>query len=209
MRPTLEIDTAGPRKRGRRLHVRGDDGDVVWERTTSAAVVKAAGLSQGMPADVPVFEAAIDAGERSICSERAAALLAYRPRSVREMRDRLTEDGYPAAIVSEVVDRFVQMGYLDDAQYAEMYARSKMASGWGYRKIREGLGRKGVDEHVIERIGEEYFDDEGERERAREMIGRFDLTDPRDRDRALRRLVSKGFAPDIAFSVIRSSGHDG
>ena len=47
--------------------------------------------------------------------EAAAAFLAVRPRSVGEMRRRLRHLGYPAALVTdEVVERLIELGYLDD-----------------------------------------------------------------------------------------------
>jgi len=53
-----------------------------------------------------------------VVMEAAAAFLAVRPRSVAETRRRLRHLGYRHELVDSVVERLVEMGYLDDAEFA-------------------------------------------------------------------------------------------
>lgn len=199
-------NAAGSHARSRRLRLLDATGEVSWERITSVAVVKATGLEAGRVFnDSSSLDAAIDADEERLCNERALVLLAYRSRSIAEMYERLTEDGYPADLVDRAVTRLVDIGYLDDAEFAAQFVRSKQASGWGFRKIRDGLARKGIAEDAIEDLREESFSTDDEVERARRLIARLDLNDRKGRDRAIRRLLSKGFPPDIAISAVRSA----
>ena len=187
------------------MRIRDASGEVVLERTTSVATLKIAGIDDesGTVADPLEVTRAIDAAEPQAVNERAITLLAYRSRSVAEMYERLKEDGYPLSRISDVVDRLVGIGYLDDTEYAHQFARSKAASGWGFRKVRDGLARKGVSEEIVDSVRDEYFSGDDERERAGEIIARFDVGDRKQRDRAIRRLISKGFSPDVAFGVVR------
>lgn len=181
-------------------------GEVVWERTTSAAVVKATGFESGREfRDSSSLDATVDADEGRICNERALVLLAYRPRSIVEMRERLSDDGYPVDLVNRAVTRLVEIGYLDDSEFAAQFIRSKKASGWGFRKIRDGLARKGITDEIIEELRDDSFAAEDEVERAQRLIERLDLSERKGRDRAIRRLLSKGFSPDIAITAVRSA----
>ncbi|MDQ3938771.1 MAG: RecX family transcriptional regulator [Chloroflexota bacterium] len=57
--------------------------------------------------------------------EAAAALLATRQRSVAETRRRLRHLGYQHALVEDVLQRLVDMGYLDDEVFARTWVESR------------------------------------------------------------------------------------
>jgi regulatory protein len=80
-----------------------------------------------------------------------AALLASRPLSVADMRDKLRGQGYPAALVDTVVGRLVELGYLDDARYAAAWVASRDRSRpRGTSALRRELSRKGIEPTIIE-----------------------------------------------------------
>src|SRR5437588_719908 len=61
--------------------------------------------------------------------QRAAKLLAAKPRSVAELRERLLQGrGATKVIVESVIQRLSEYGYLDDARFAQSYALSRTAS---------------------------------------------------------------------------------
>ena len=57
--------------------------------------------------------------------DAAAAFLAVRPRSVGETRKRLHQLGYPQGLVDEVLERFAEVGYLDDEAFARAWVESR------------------------------------------------------------------------------------
>lgn len=57
--------------------------------------------------------------------EAAAAFLAVRSRSVDETRKRLIHLGYPPAIVEQVLERLIEIGYLDDLGFARAWVESR------------------------------------------------------------------------------------
>jgi SOS response regulatory protein OraA/RecX len=58
---------------------------------------------------------------------RAVKLIAAKPRSVTELRERLLEKSWTNHdIVTGVIDRLKEYGYLDDAQFARDVALSKL-----------------------------------------------------------------------------------
>ncbi|HWL40026.1 MAG TPA: regulatory protein RecX [Gemmatimonadaceae bacterium] len=75
----------------------------------------------------------------------ALNLLAARPYSSRSLHRKLIQKQYPAADADDAIRRLVDSGILDDAKYAEQYARSKMqATGASKRRLQQELYRKGI-----------------------------------------------------------------
>ena len=78
---------------------------------------------------------------------RAAKLLAARPRSVEELRERLLEGrGATKAIVESVIQRLSEYGYLDDARFAQSYASLRVQQRpIGRQRLQRDLWLKKID----------------------------------------------------------------
>lgn len=77
--------------------------------------------------------------------QRALRRLARRDHSVTELRCALEERGHEPAEVEAALERLRGERYLDDASFAERFARSRLAHhGQGRALIRQGLRRRGV-----------------------------------------------------------------
>jgi regulatory protein len=88
--------------------------------------------------------------EPDVVMEAAAAFLAVRPRSVAETRRRLAHLGYPAALCDQVVERLLELGYLDDAVLARAWVESRdRARPRGSATLRRELRQKGVPDDTI------------------------------------------------------------
>ncbi len=150
--------------------VRVGEGDVV-----------SLGLYAGKELTGAEGEALCAAGERSRLMERAVELLAQRPMSRKELLDRLCapprpkrgkypydklDDGPDPALLQarrealreraeEVADRLTELGLLNDEEYARMVARHYAAKGYGPRKLRDELYRRGVPRELWEDALEE------------------------------------------------------
>ncbi len=126
------------------------------------------------------------AGERSKLMERAVGLLSQRPMSRKELLDKLCapprqkREKYPYDKLDDipdrsvlqarrealreqaeaVADRLTELGLLNDREYAGMVARHYAAKGYGPRKIRDELYRRGVPREYWEDAVEEREPDE-------------------------------------------------
>lgn len=88
--------------------------------------------------------------------DAAAAFLSVRPRSIAETRRRLRHLGYPHALVDGVVERLIEMNYLDDAAFARAWVQSRdRARPRGETALRRELALKGVAREVIDDVLEE------------------------------------------------------
>ncbi len=203
----VRIETAGPDRRARRLCF----SDGAEPRTTAAAVVRALGLEPGVAIEPGTLEATLAEAELPCARDRALNYLGYRDRSRAEVAKRLVNDGYPSPIVAAVLDRLAELELLDDARFAAGWVRARSATGFGPRRIARELRERGVDDTVAsEALEAESATDE--LDRAITALGSRRVRVAADRDRLLRRLVSRGFSFAVAREAVArvsETGEDG
>ena len=147
--------------------------------------------------------------------DAAARYLEARPRSVDEVRRRLTAAGYRTELVETTIGRLVSVGYLDDEAFARAWVESRdRAHPRGELALRRELRLKGVEQSVIETVLDErrMSSDDGEptdpdAAAARQLLSRHEralmrVSDlRRRRQRAYAMLARNGFAPDVCAAV--------
>jgi regulatory protein len=83
--------------------------------------------------------------------QRALRRLARRDHSVAELRRALLARGHDEEDVEAAIDRLRRERYVDDAGFAERFARSRMANeGHGRLRIRQDLRLRGVERRTVE-----------------------------------------------------------
>ena len=79
----------------------------------------------------------------------ALNLLSARPYATRALHRKLIQKQYSAADADDAIRRLVDNGLLNDAKYAEQYARSKiLGTGASKRRLQQDLFRKGIKDDV-------------------------------------------------------------
>ncbi len=144
--------------------------------------------------------------------EYAFNLIAYRPRSRHEIRDRLLGRGCAAPLAENLVDELTTRGYLDDRQYACQFVSERLIfRPAGRRYFLFHLEKRGVDRELAEDVLGELLPAERELEAAINAVSGLALDDDKSRLRAYRRLLGRGFAPDLSWRVIqqRDQGEEG
>ena len=83
---------------------------------------------------------------------RAVKLLAAKPRSVLELRERLLEKRWTnEEIVDAVLEKLKEYKYLDDQQFARDLAVSKLRQKpQGKRRLQQTMSQKKLDKEVVE-----------------------------------------------------------
>jgi regulatory protein len=142
--------------------------------------------------------------------ERARALawrsLNRRDRTVDEVGGMLLGKRVEPAVADQVVTELIELGYLDDARYAQRFAEDRRRlDGWGSERIARRLRELGVDrEHLDAALAAQ--DPEEEMAAALELLRRRCPAPPAtraERDRALGILVRRGYPPELAFDALR------
>ena len=109
-----------------------------------------------------------------------------------------------------MLDRFAQVGLIDDRALAESFVDSRHRdAGLGRRALTQKLRRRGVQDQVIE-SAVSVVDAESELATARDLVGRklrsVSALDPQVQARRLvGMLARKGYPPGLAYRVVRES----
>ena len=130
------------------------------------------------------------------------------PRTRAELREDLLKRNIPSDVADRVLDRFVEVGLIDDAQYARLWVESRHRSrGMARSVLRQELRTKGIDdEDAADALA--VLDDDAERARARALALAKDRSLARhDQATRTRRLVSmlvrRGYRAGMAHAVVR------
>lgn len=134
--------------------------------------------------------------------------LSGQPRTRAELADLLAEREIPEDVAEEVLDRFTEVGLIDDAAFANAWVESRhRGRGLGKRALAQELRRRGVDDQLA-RDALDELDSDQEEETARALVRRK-LPSMRSLDRqvAMRRLLGmlarKGYPGGLAMTVIK------
>ena len=89
-------------------------------------------------------EALTASARRSLWKEKALDLLTRKPQSRKELERKLKEWGAGEADAAALCGRMEELGYLNDASYAAQVVRYYSAKGFGEKKLRDELYRRGI-----------------------------------------------------------------
>ncbi|QZT32957.1 RecX family transcriptional regulator [Caldalkalibacillus thermarum TA2.A1] len=122
-------------------------------------------------------------------------LLSYRPRTTFEMRSYLQQKGFDQELIEEVVQKWINEGYLDDEAFAWQWIEERVKTKHkGRYLLRQELIEKGIEESVIQRALEQ-MDQEAEYEAcftlAKKRAKKYDSSDPKLRKYKLFTYLSR------------------
>ena len=169
-------------------------------------------------APVDVEQEGPDADPESVARKILLDQLTGRARSRKELSDKLASRNVPGEVATALLDRFEEVGLVDDGAFARTWVTQRLETkGLSRRVLAQELRRKGVDDEVAREALDEV-DPAAETEAAHELVRRKLRSVARFDDQvATRRLVAmlarKGYAPGLAFTVVREelrrAGRDG
>ena len=140
---------------------------------------------------------------RDICLR----LLAAMPRPRAKLAEALRRREIPDDVATEVLDRLVELRYLDDAAYAQGYVRAKHRDrALGRSGLRQELRRQGLGAEDIA-AAVEQVDDDDERRRAEEWVAKklssaLQAGPETAKRRLLGQLARRGYPFEVAFAVV-------
>ncbi len=143
------------------------------------------------------------------CESALINFLQYRMRAEKEIVHKLKTKGYKSEIISELITRYKNFGYIDDITFAESYLLDLISHHpQGKYSIINKLRTKGVNQELINEVIEKHLTNETEKELAERSLNsqryRFEKLSPSERkNKALAFLQRKGFSSKIAFEAIK------
>jgi regulatory protein len=173
----------------------------------------------GPRAELPPDEVALgpDADQEAVARKILLDQLTGSARSRSELSVKLAKKGVPDAVAERLLDRFEEVGLVDDQAFARAWVQSRQpGKGLARRALAQELRRKGVDDEVA-RTALDEVDPEDEVQAARALVRRkLRTVGQLERDTAVRRLTGmlarKGYPAGVCFRVVREEladlGHD-
>ncbi len=133
---------------------------------------------------------------------KALRMLDRRDYSRAELVKKLVEKGEPREDAEAVVSRLAELGVVDDRRYAALVVRQYAGKGYGERRVREELTRRGVPRELLEEALAEMpaQDDAVLTLLRRKLGGSFDRADVK---RATDSLARKGYGWDEIASALQ------
>ncbi|MDI3311765.1 MAG: RecX family transcriptional regulator [Thermoanaerobacterium sp.] len=80
----------------------------------------------------------------------AIRILSYTMKTKKEIYEKLRLKGYSSSIIDDVINKLVDLHYIDDEYYAEIYVKEKKERLFSKYRIYNELIRKGIEPSVIE-----------------------------------------------------------
>jgi regulatory protein len=147
---------------------------------------------------------------RAKAFERALKSISVRERTESEVDEFLRRRGYERDVIKDVIRALRDERLVDDAGYARRFAEDRrLLDQWGTERIARDLQRRGVERELIEQALA-GIDAEDELGTAVELLDRrfpMPFDGDRERDKAWRMLVRRGYEPELAYSAVRRHEH--
>jgi regulatory protein len=182
-------------------------------RVSETFLVKS-GLAAGGEIDQDTFDRLSAAEERECAYRNALNFVSYRPRSSKEVLDKLAKKSCERDLAIQIVDLLKDQHLLNDVEFARMYVRDRLkGKPMGKALLRKKLMEKGISFQLSERVLREYVTEEDEEAAAKTLVtrkmksgaSRFSKMDPLARQkRLLAYLLQRGFSFEIASKTARS-----
>lgn len=145
--------------------------------------------------------------------EYALRLLAQRPYSTAELRQKLSRRADSPASATEVITKLREYGLADDAKFSEAFASSRLQNqGFGRMRVLRDLQAKRVASPVAKKAVDKTFAEVEEIDLARRYLERKYrgknlaelLSEEKGLAAAYRRLRTAGFSGRVSLSVLKS-----
>ncbi len=138
--------------------------------------------------------------------EQAYSYLGYKSRTEKELRQKLTNSGYPEDITEKVVELMKKYNYLNDEIYAKSHIKDRIKfKPSGKRLLKYELSQKGISEEIVQKAVEETDIDELEMAVSileKKSKGK-NLSDRKQKEKLYMYLIRKGFDYETTNKAFR------
>jgi regulatory protein len=139
---------------------------------------------------------------------RALRLLSQREHSRLELERKLAEHETEPGQLAKALDELQARGFISEARVVESVIHRR-AGKLGTARVKQELAAKGLNGEAVAEALDALRSTE--LERAREVWGRKfgeAATEPKEKARQIRFLVSRGFAAEVVRKVVQGTDHE-
>ncbi|MBI5888399.1 MAG: RecX family transcriptional regulator [Deltaproteobacteria bacterium] len=157
----------------------------------------------------------------------AMRFISYRPRSVKETAQKLTDSGFSGDAIEDTINRLKSAGCLDDERFARELAGSRIRNkNWGLKRVALDLRSKGISDEIIH-AALSNIDASADAETAARALEKWTrktgVKFPRDGvqppegaqplekkafEKAFRHLAARGFSAHVIMGLLKRGGQE-
>jgi regulatory protein len=143
--------------------------------------------------------------EKQKIKQRAYRLLNFRARSTRELKNRLLAIGFEPALVDTVIKDFLEDNTLDDERFVKAFIHdyTTVHTKGNVFIVRELL-KKGIPHDTITKMLEIRDEKALVKDFISKKLSHLNKHEPKERQKIIRRLMSRGFTVGAIFAVINN-----
>ncbi len=161
-------------------------------------------LHEGLEITDREFDEILHQAEKGKIANRAFKILRYRERSVDELRARLIRIGFDGQLVDELVNELIADKTLDDERFANAFVNDYTnLKPKGNRFILSELNKKGIAKEIIARLLSTRDERKMIRQYVEKKASSLNIKKTKERQKLVRRLLTRGFTPDIVYDIIK------
>jgi regulatory protein len=194
------------RRGGRRSNV-FLDGRYAFSLTTDLAVQE---LRVGEPIASDRYAALITKDQNARAFDAGLRFLGVRPRSEREIRDRLARHDFDVQAIDRAIERLRRLKLVDDTAFAEYWIEQRASHRpRGSRLLKQELRQKGVSQDVLAETIPEDDDPDGAHRAAQRKAGSLRALDERTfKQRLGGFLQRRGYGYEVIRPVVNRLWHE-
>lgn len=156
-----------------------------------------------LPQDEEAAFDAIHSLEERVCLTMLTEMLSRRDHATEEARGKLRLYGFRDIEIDAAIVRAQELRFLNDDRFVSYFIDERKRRGWGQRKIELELKRRGIDIESVPGWPDDYFSEEDDLARARDLLSRRAIPASGAHEKLVRRLISKGFSYRVASQAAR------
>ncbi|NUM81035.1 regulatory protein RecX [bacterium] len=159
--------------------------------------------------DEKTFQALKNTDDAYKCRAYALNLLAIRPRSISELKNRLVRKEFSTQSIDQCLSELSEKGYLNDADFAHRYVRARLKQkALGESMMRMELRKKGLSNDLIEKSIQSVYGDETALtmalDVARKKMATYKKLEPQKvRQKLFFFLSQRGFSQNVIREVFK------
>ncbi len=145
----------------------------------------------------------------------AYKFLSYKPRSIKEVKNKLTYKKISKESVEKIIEHLKKYQFLNDESYAKMYLEQKTNNkGMGKSMVQFKMIDKGIDKEMISKVIEENYPEDKQIEAGKKLLEKYLKKKKKVEDKMeLKRkcsqyLFSRGFSYGIIAQILNISENE-
>lgn len=145
----------------------------------------------------------------------AYKFLSYKPRSIKEVKNKLTYKKISKESVEKIIEHLKKYQFLNDETYAKMYLEQKVNSkGMGKSMVHFKMIDKGIDKEMISKVIDENYPEEKQIEAGKKLLEKYLKKKQKTEDKlelkkkCYQYLFSRGFSYSIISQILNITEED-